>query len=134
MIQRSIVVLVIFGYVFPVVTNPVPQHPACALYAAYQQYDRTSIDQLLDRGTGSRAEQLEHAVNYAREKDKEPNKNFDNAAVAVRMQSDLIEARKSWFQRHYRLTSVGIPLLTFIVVGVSSHIIKERLKLRGGQS
>lgn len=136
MIQRSIIALVIISYTFPVVTNPVQstQNSAYALYAAYQNYDRQSIEQLFEQSTDSRAEQLEQAIHYAREKDKEPNKNSDNAAVAMRMHNDLIEESKSWFQRHYRLTSIGIPFLTLIVVGVSSHIIKQRLGAREIQS
>lgn len=103
MIQRSLVILISLGYLSPLVGDP------AALYAAYHGYNRKLVEQLVDQGNGSRAEQLEKALDVAV---KTPD-----AATAVLIQEDLIEAQKSWFARHYRITTLAIPTLAFIAVG-----------------
>ena len=126
MIKRSIVIFITFGYLVPVVGNPLPQpakDPADTLYEAYKGHSRKMVETLLAQGNGSSAEQLEKTLIYALDKDKDPNKPYDNAAIAVRIQNDLIESQKSWFQRHYRLTTIGIPFLAVVVVG--SYLMRK---------
>ena len=134
MIQRSIVILVAFGYLAPVVGNPLPQpakDPAHILYEAYKAPNRKLVETLLTQGDGSPVEQLEKTLIYALKKNNDPNKPYDNAAVAARIQNDLIESQKSWFQRHYRLTTIGIPSLAFLVVGFTTSCIVYGLNKRG---
>lgn len=122
MIQRSLVILIILGHQVPIHANP-PELPLeQRVYHDYQTYTKKEHT----------PEELKQALMLALEKDKDPSKPFDNAHIAARIQNDLIEAQKSWFQRHYRVTTIGIPFLTFVVVAFSLSAIKGRTQ--GGNS
>lgn len=123
MIQRSLVILIILGHQVPIHANPPEMPIPQRVYHDYQTYTKKEHT----------PEELKQALMLALEKDKDPSKAFDNAHIAARIQNDLIEAEKSWFQRHYRITTIGVPFLALVAVGASLCVIKHG-RTQGGNS